>query len=75
MNAKSRKELSEIVERLQKCYEDISVMRDEEQEKFDNLPEGLQLSERGEAMEEAANSLDSASNDIESAIEQLEELV
>jgi hypothetical protein len=36
----------------------MEAIRDEEQESFDNLSEGLQQSENGQKMEEAANSLD-----------------
>lgn len=35
-------------------------MAEEEREKFDNMPEGLQQSERGSALEEAAEALEEA---------------
>ena len=46
-------------------------MRDEEQEKFDNLSEGLQASEKGQNIESAVNYLDEAITAID-AIEELE---
>ena len=48
----------------------IEELRDEEQEKFDNLSEGLQQSERGQAIEAAVSALDEAM----SAIEPIEEV-
>lgn len=44
---------------------------DEEQEAYDNLPENLQGSERGEAMSEAADNLDSAYNSMDEVLEYL----
>jgi len=50
----------------------ISTMSDEEQESFDNLPEGLQQAERGQQMEAIANSLDDALSALDSAIDDVE---
>ena len=44
-------------------------MRDEEEEKFDNLPEGLQKSKRGEAMQEAIEQLETACDNLDEAID------
>ena len=46
---------------------------DEENECFENMPEGLQNSERGEAAQEAIDNLESAMNNIEEAIDNLNE--
>lgn len=62
MNNARRKALSEAVEI-------ITFARDEEQEAFENLPENLQYSERGERMEESIASLDEALDAIEAAVE------
>lgn len=51
----------------------VDECRDEEQEGFDNLSDGLQCSERGAAMEEAASNLDCASDSIQDAIDNIEE--
>lgn len=45
-----------------------------EQESFDNLPEGLQQSERGEQMEENVSNLESSMNSLDEVISCLEEL-
>ena len=61
MNAPRRKAIQEMIE----------TIKDEEQEAFDNLPENLQGSDRGEAMEAAADNLDSAFNGMDEVLDYL----
>ena len=42
--------------------------RDEEQEYYDNMPENLQASDKGEAAENAVSNLDEAISAIEEAL-------
>lgn len=63
--AEQREEYAKELEDLKETLEGI---RDAEQEKFDNMPEGLQGSERGEAIENAVGELDGAITDLETAI-------
>ena len=49
-------------------------MKDEEEDKFDNMPEGLQESERGEAMQEAIEQLETACDNLDEAISSLQEI-
>lgn len=72
MNNVRRKEIKRIISRfddlsglIEELKENISSVMDEEQESFDNLPEGLQCSERGEKMESAIESLQSAIDSLE----------
>jgi F0F1-type ATP synthase membrane subunit b/b' len=51
----------------------IEELRDEEQEKFDNLSEGLQASERGQNIEAAVGALDEAMTTCE-AIDEVEDI-
>ena len=44
---------------------DLEMLADEEDEKYDNMPESLQDSERGEAMYEAAENLHDASAELD----------
>lgn len=57
MNKQRRKELDEIHTLLLEAAERLEAVAEEEQEAFDNLPEGLQQSERGQEMEETAANL------------------
>jgi exonuclease VII small subunit len=75
MNAKRRKELEKLVERIQGIIADLEVLRDEEQECFDNLPESLQESERGEKMEDNISNMDAVIDSLESASDELEDAI
>ncbi len=64
MNQADRKKLSDMQALLEglkdqagQIGQDISSMADAEQEKFDNLNEGLRAGEQGQAIEQAANDL------------------
>lgn len=74
MNKKSRALVAEIIERLRRCHEDLEGVKDDEQEKFDNMPEGLQESERGQAIQNVADSLEEICEDLGGVISDLEEL-
>ena len=74
MNAKDRKKVGEWIENLSKVKSEIEDMQQEQQDKYDNMPEGLQDSEKGEALEEAANTLEEVSDSVGSAIESLQEI-
>lgn len=81
MNKQRRKELSEVQDRVTRLgalisqakdmraeiVEELERLRDEEQEAFDALPEGLQQGERGQDMENAISELDSAIGELEGA--------
>lgn len=58
----------EYVKELETLKETLESIRDDEQEKFDNMPEGLQVSERGQTLENNVSELDSVITDIETAI-------
>ena len=73
MNKQNRKVIEGYINSLQDIKQDVESMLDEEQEKFDNMPEGLQESERGEAMQNAIDNLESASDAIGDAIDYLNE--
>ena len=74
MNAKDRKKVGEWIDTLIDMKSEIEEMQEAEQDKYDNMPEGLQDSEKGEALEEAANTLEEAANSVDSAIESLQEI-
>jgi uncharacterized coiled-coil DUF342 family protein len=74
MNKDRRKTIASITEQLAELEalrdsikEAIEEVRDEEQEYFDNMPEGFQMADRGQAAEGAISNL-------ENAISQLEDL-
>ena len=75
MNKSNRKELSVILAILQNQCDALETMASEEEEKFDNMPEGLQESETGQLMEEAQSMLNDQAMTIADAICELESLV
>ena len=74
MNAKQRKKLQGYVDSLDEIRSNIETMMEEEQDKLYNMPESLQESERGEAMQEAIDNLESAESSLEEAIDYLNEI-
>jgi len=69
MNAQDRKTVSSLIsqlEELQSKFENIKSEVEElanaEQEKFDNMTENLQQTEKGQAIESAASTLNDAAN-------------
>jgi ABC-type transporter Mla subunit MlaD len=82
MNNERRKALGAVVASVQEALSkldglsgDLETARDEEQESFDNLPEGLQQAERGQSMEAAVSAMDQALGALEEAVGNLDEVV
>jgi len=61
-------ELRSALETMQELHATLESLRDEEQEAFDNLPEGLQQADRGQSMEAIASALDDAVDTLSSAL-------
>ena len=75
MNKVRRKELTDLLEKFESIQsllldlkDGLQSVRDEEQDAFDNMPESLQESERGEKMNTAIDALDEAISYIEDDI-------
>ena len=71
MNMQRRKRIEKVGRMLEELLEEITALQEEEQEAYENMPESLQSSERGEAMYEAIENLESAVQSIEEANEYL----
>jgi hypothetical protein len=63
------------VTELESAIGDIESLRDETQDKFDNMPDGLQQGDTGQLLEERVNNCNSVISEVESAKDQLEELI
>lgn len=71
MNAQRRKEIQAVLCALADLRSRVETLQNDEQEAFDNMPEGLQTSDRGQASEAAASALDdalSAFDEIETSL-------
>ena len=58
MNNDRRKEINKAIGLLQEALSILETARDEEGYTFENMPENLQNSERGQQTEEAYNQLE-----------------
>jgi hypothetical protein len=75
MNKDRRKRLAEAVALLERAQEIVRTVAEEEREAFDNLPSGLQETEKGQKMEQAADDLDTALDGIEAARDEIQEVI
>lgn len=75
MNKARRKWIDKITDKLLEIQTDLEDCRNEEEEAYDNMPESLQDSERGQAMQEAISAMEDADSSIQDAIDYLNDLV
>lgn len=78
MNNERRKKIRIIINRLDKIIDEASeqlgnldAIMDEEQDAFDNMPEGFQAGDRGIEIEEGLESLDDIHDKINESIDNL----
>lgn len=71
MNAQGRKRLAAAIALLAQAQTEISSLGSEEQDKFDGMPEGLQMSERGQKIEECATAMEDAVSMLDDLISDL----
>ena len=72
MNKERRALIDKALDTLGDLRSDVESIRDAEQDAYDNMPEGLQSSDRGERAQEAGDSLDNAISNLEEAFSELE---
>lgn len=73
MNKQRKKMIKDGYDLIMQAKSLIDTAIEEEQEAFDNLPESLKLSERGEEMEANVEQLQECSDNLEEAINALED--
>ena len=74
MNIKRRKRIALAADTIEIEIDLLREILDQEQEAYDNLPEGLQASSRGEAIQEIIDRLEQAIDSFDSAIDELRNL-
>lgn len=75
MNNDRRKKIKKIIidmESIKALLEDVLV---DEESSFDNMPEGLQYSEKGEASQEAIDLMNEAVEGFEEVIDNLNSII
>lgn len=64
MNKARREEIKKVVDYIESAYMILDEIKDEEEEAFNNLPDGIAESERGEMMEENVDTMDDCINNL-----------
>lgn len=72
MNKIRRTKLSKLQEQIDELRMALEDILEEEQEAFDNMPESIQYSEKGELMEEGISALEDAVSNLEEAVENID---
>lgn len=72
MNKVRRKSIDTLMARLEDLRLDVEYLQEEEQEAFNNIPESLQESEKGEKIQESIDALEEALSNLEEALENLD---
>lgn len=70
-----RNQIDEVKDTVEQMVETLGGLRDEEQEGFDNMSEGLQQSETGQRIEAAADALDNAHTELEAIGEEFQSVM
>ena len=74
MNKERRARLLEVCEALDDAADDIGYIIDDENEAYDNLPDGIQDSSRGEKMLDAINVMENFQADIEAVSDRIKKI-
>lgn len=75
MNKKQRNELERIASLLEELKSNLETIRDEEDEKLDNIPDNLNGSDRYEDMMEVRDNLEEVIDDLDNTIDNLRDNV
>lgn len=74
MNKERRKRIMQLSEKLSEVRTSLESILNEEEDAFDNMPESLQETERGERMQEYIEIMKEAISNIEEIEGNLEEI-
>lgn len=72
MNKERRDRLSDVIASLEEAKDLLEDVKNDEQDAFDNMPVGLQFSERGSKMEDYIELMEDAGDQIDNVCEFIE---
>lgn len=75
MNKQRRAEIEKAIALLDQAKDILESCASDEREGYENLSEGLQQAERGQAMETASDALDEAVSNVEDAMSKAQEAI
>ena len=73
MNDNRRKKIDEVIGLIEKARLIVQEVAEEENETYDNLPDSLKYSERGESMYESVQALEYSEDSFNALLDNLEE--
>ncbi len=74
MNNSRRKQLKKALALIEDACDLLTEVRDEEESAYDNLPDSLQMSDKGDTMQENIDNIDEAISSLEDAQSTLESI-
>ena len=75
MNKERRKQIAEIITKLNDLRQGVETLKGDEEDALDNLPDSFRETEKGERMEEIISNIEEAGGYIDEAITCLEAAV
>lgn len=74
MNKTRRKKIVELINKLDVMIGDLDVLKSDEESCYDNLPDSIRDSDRGNEMEEYISAMEDALSSLEEAKDRLDEI-
>lgn len=75
MNKKQRKRLADLCDQVEAIKDDVEMIRDDEQEKIDNLPDNLLGSSKENEYKEGIDTLENVISSLEDASGYINEIL
>lgn len=75
MNKHGRDTLNSLIDRLRDIESEITSLKDDEQDKYDRMPESFQNGEKGNRLEAIISYLEDAESAVQEAIDNIENAV
>lgn len=72
MNKTQRRLIANICDELQGAIDDLRNIVEQEEEKLDNMPENLWVSERYEMMDSEKDDIDQIADELENTLDELQ---
>jgi len=75
MNKQRRTRLEKVTQKIDELVQELYDIQSDEQCALDSMPEGLQMSERGDQMQENIDGIDSVISDLEDIADEIYEII
>lgn len=74
MNKARREQVKKVVDYIESAYIMLDEIKDDEEDAFNNLPDGIAESERGEMMEQNVDTMDDCIRELWDIVDALNEM-